>query len=132
MSQTDYNFDGLSKIEKQLGEMIEQKYPKEFRRLVLEIAYEIQKKAMEKTPKDTWRLHDGWEVGKIKKLGSEYVVEIVNNIDYAEFVEEGHRLRDGSFKKGEHMLELSMAEINEKLPIHLKSWIDDFISNNSL
>ncbi len=132
LSKTDYNFDGLKRMEKQLGQMIEEKYPDEFRRLVLEIAYQLKENTGSKTPRDTDRLYDGWEVGKIKKIGNEYVVEIVNNVDYAEFIEEGHRRRDGSFRKGEHMLELSMAEINNKLPKHLKSWIDDFISRNNL
>ncbi len=98
--------------------------------MVLQIAYKLQEKVKEKTPVDTHILQDGWKVGRINKVGNEYVVEVVNNTEYAEFVEEGHRLQDGTFKEGVHMMELSLEEIHDMLPSHLQRWINNFISTH--
>ncbi len=132
MSKTEFYFDGLDRLEKQLGQMIEQKFPKEFEQMVLDIASKLREKAIEKTEHVTGRLQDGWKLGKIKKIGNEYFIEIYNAVEYAECVEEGHRLKNGAFKEGAHMLELSLIEINEQLPIHLQKWINDFISSHDL
>ena len=133
MSGTDYSFDGLDRLEQQLSRMIEQEYPAEFRELVIQIAYELQGRVKENTPKKTGRLQDSWKVGKIEKRGSEYYIEVYNNVDYAEPVEYGHRTRGGGgFVPGRHMMELSLQEVAEKLPGHLQGWLDDFISTHDL
>ncbi len=130
MSKTEFRFDGLDKMEKRLSKAIEQQYPREFERMVLQIAYELQRLTKEKTPEDTPHLIDYWVVGDIKKVGNEYFIEVSNNVEYAGFVEDGHRLRDGTFQEGVHMLELSIEEIYDKLPFTLQSWIDNFIDNH--
>ncbi len=132
MSRTEYSFDGLDRMERELGRMIEQKFPEEFKRMVLQVAQEVLIETKEKTPQDTSRLLDGWKLGRIKKIGNEYVIEIYNNVEYAEFVEEGHRLRNGAFKDGVHMLELSLEEVNDRLPAHLQRWINNFIATHNL
>lgn len=60
MSRTEYRFDGLDALEQQLSRMIEEEYPAEFRALVIQIAYELQGKVKEKTPRKTGRLQDSW------------------------------------------------------------------------
>lgn len=132
MSGTDYSFDGLDQLEQQLSRMIEQEYPAEFREMVIQIAYELQGRVKENTPKKTGRLQDSWKVGKIEKRGSEYYIEVYNNVDYAEPVEYGHRTRGGGFVPGRHMMELSLQEVAEKLPGYLQEWLDDFISTHDL
>lgn len=141
MSSTDYSFDGLDAMEKNLSQMIEQEYPAEFRKMVIQIAQELNDKIKEKTPvsqgkskrKKGGYLQGNWHVGRIEKRGNEYYIEITNNTEYAEFVEYGHRTRGGKgFVKGSHMMELSIAEVQEFLPAHLKNWIDTFISTHDL
>ena len=61
MAGTDYSFEGLDKLEQQLSRMIEQEYPAEFEQMVLQVAYELQGKVKEKTPKKTGRLQDSWK-----------------------------------------------------------------------
>ncbi len=130
MAKTEFRFDGLDKMEKRLSKAIEQQYPREFERMVLQIAYELQRLTKEKTPVDTNYLQDNWKIGEVKKVGSDYFIEVFNNSEYAEAVEDGHRLRDGTFQEGVHMLELSIEEIYDKLPFALQSWIDNFIDNH--
>ena len=133
MAGTDYSFEGLDKLEQQLSRMIEQEYPAEFERMVLQVAYELQGKVKEKTPFRTGVLQDSWKVGKIKRLGGEYYIEVYTNVDYAEPVEHGHRTRGGhGFVPGKHMMQLSLEEVAARLPGYLQEWLDDFISTHDL
>ena len=133
MARTEYTFDGLDRMERNLSQMIEQKYPAEFRRMVKQIAYELQGAAKENTPVDTSHLQDNWKVGNITKRGDEYYVEVYNNVEYAEPVEYGHRKRGGKgFVRGAHMMSISLNEINNRLPRYLKNWIQDFIATHDL
>ena len=130
---TEYRFDGLDRLEKRLAQMIEQEYPAEFRQLVIQIAYELQGRVKEKTPRQTGRLQDSWTVGKIQKRGDEYYIEVYTNVDYAESVEYGHRKRGGKgFVPGHHMMELSLEELSDRLPAYLQQWLNDFISTHDL
>lgn len=133
MSNTDYSFEGLDALEQQLAQMIEQEFPREFETLVIQIAYELQARVKEETPHKTGRLQDSWKVGKIKKIGDEYYIEVYTNVDYAEPVEYGHRTRGGKgFVNGVHMMEIALADIAEQLPAFLQEWLNDFISTHDL
>ena len=133
MSRTDYRFDGLDALERQLSRMIEEQYPAEFRALVIQIAYELQGKVKEKTPHKTGRLQDSWKVGPITRKGGAYYIEVYSNVEYAEPVEYGHRTRGGrGFVPGKHMMELSLEELNQALPGYLREWVNDFIASHDL
>lgn len=130
---TEYRIDGLDRLEQQLSRMISQEYPAEFKKLVVQIAYELQGRVKEKTPHRTGRLQDSWKVGKIQKRGDEYYIEVYTNVEYAEPVEYGHRTRGGKgFVPGKHMMELSLDEISRRLPGFLREWLNDFISTHDL
>lgn len=133
MGKTEYSFDGLDAMEKQLSKMIEQEYPAEFKEMVKIIAYDLQGAVKKNTPTDTTRLRDAWKVGKIVKRGDEYYVEVYNNVEYAEPVEYGHRTRGGKgFVKGSHMMSIALSEVANRLPSYLKEWINDFIETHDL
>lgn len=129
----EYNFDGLDKWVQRLAKTIEIEYPKEFRAMVIQIAYELQGAVKAKTPRKTGRLQDSWKVGKIVKRGSAYYIEVYTDVEYADPVEYGHRTRGGKgFVPGAHMMELSLAEVNERLPAYLQQWLSDFISTHPI
>ena len=133
MSGTDYSFEGFDALERQLTQMIEQDFPEEFKALVIQIAYELQGRVKENTPKKTGRLQDSWKVGKIEKRGDEYYIEVYTNVEYAESVEYGHRTRSGKgFVKGKHMMAISLEEVSARLPAYLQEWLNDFISTHDL
>lgn len=118
---------------KALAKTIEQEYPAEFEKMVLQVAYELQGRVKERTPHKTGRLQDSWQVGKIMRRGDEYYVEVYTNVDYAEPVEYGHRTRGGKrFVKGKHMMELSLADVGDNLTPFLQQWLNDFISTHDL
>lgn len=133
MSETDYRFDGLDKWEKCLAEIIESRYPEEFRRMVIDLAGQLEGRVKEKTPVDTSRLRNAWRIGDIRKRGSEYYIEVCNNVEYAEPVEYGHRKRGGSgLVPGAHMMELSLQEVQKNLPGYLREWMANFLETHEI
>ena len=130
---SEYQFQDLDRWEKKLAQMIEAEYPAEFKQMVIQIAYELQGRVKERTPRDTGRLQDSWTVGSIVKRGDEYYIEVYTNVDYAEPVEYGHRTRGGKgFVPGKHMMELSLAEVGEHLTPFLQQWLNDFLNTHDL
>ena len=136
MAGTEYRMDGLDEWEQELARAIEEQYPEEFKAMVIQVAMELQGKVKEKTPKKTSWLQNNWKVGEVRKRGDEYVIEVYNNVEYAEAVEWGHRQKVGQYVpalgkrlkaktvKGAHMMELSLAELQAVLPGYLQEWID--------
>lgn len=57
-----------------------------------EVALRLYRLVVKDTPVDTSWLQQGWYIGAVKKRGSEYYVELTNAVEYAEYIEYGHRL----------------------------------------
>lgn len=144
MAGTEYRLDGLDEWEQALARAVDEQYPAEFEAMVVQAAQELAGKAKQKTPKATGRLQNGWRVGEIRKNGGEYVIEVCNNVEYAEAVEYGHRQQPGRYVpaigrrlkagtvRGSHMLELSLAELNAVLPGYLREWLDNFLNTHDI
>ncbi len=132
MSSTDITIEGLDEFERNLSKLIEHDYPEEFKKMVIQIANDLRDTVKDKTPVKTSRLQDNWFVGDIVKRGNEYIIEVYNNIEYAEPVEHGHRTKNGGFVEGAHMMEISVEELNVLLPMHIKNWLSKFISEHEL
>lgn len=133
MSGTDYYVDGLDKLEKALAQMVERDFPTEFQSMVIQIAQETADRAKQRTPRETGYLQDHWKIGKVVKRGDEYFIEVINDAEYAEPVEYGHRTTGGNgFVPGVHMLELALQEVSERLPGYLKDWLSEFLETHEL
>ena len=144
MAGTEYRLDGLDEWEQALAQAVDQQYPEEFKAMVLQIAMELQGKVKEKTPEQTGRLQGAWEVGEIRKSGNDYVIEVYNNVEYAEAVEWGHRQIPGRYVpalgkrlkaktvKGAHMMELSLQELETVLPGFLREWLNEFLNTHDI
>lgn len=84
-------------------------------------------------------LRRSWTVGLLRKEGSIYKIEVINNTKYASYVEYGHRQQPGRFvpalgkqlKKGwvegKHMLEYSVRDIQQMAPKILEARIKEFL-----
>lgn len=133
MSDTEYRFDGLDEWEKRLSQAIENQYPEAFREMVIDLAIQLEGRVKENTPVKTGHLKREWHIGDTVKRGDEYYIEVYNNVEYAEPVEYGHRMRGGKgFVKGAHMMELSLQEVQKNLPGYLKEWMNDFLNTHEL
>ena len=102
-----------------------------FRETIKEIALDFLVIAKGKTPEKTGLLKDRWKIGEIQRKGDDYVIEVFDSVDYASFVESGHRTRKGKGKKssrinskawveGRFMMKLTEDDIRMKMPRYLQ------------
>lgn len=131
MSGCVYLFEGLDEWEKELTEAIRTDFPDEFKQLVIDIASELQEQVFERTPVRTSNLQENWKIGDIMQKGKEYYIEVYNNVEYAEPVEYGHRKRNSQeIVEGSHMMEISLAVVEARLPGYLQDWLSDFLDKH--
>lgn len=91
-----------------------------------ELAMRLLAKVKERTPVQLGHLRNSWTIGAVQKTAQGYEVEVFNPVEYASFVEEGHRQTPGryvpaigkrlkrSFVPGRYMLMISEREIREE------------------
>jgi len=76
----------------------------------------------------TGDLRRGWTIGQVNQSGSNYEVEIINAVDYAFYVEYGHRTVDhAGWVEGRHMLTISEEELERELPAFLERKHQEFM-----
>lgn len=110
--------DMANRFNKALDERVIERWIREF---LLEMAFRTERKIKKRTPVDSGHLRRNWQVGNVEKRGNAYVVEIFNNIEYASFVNNGHRTRNHKgWVEGRFMIEISMNEIERQLPKFLE------------
>lgn len=97
------------------------------RAVTKDIAARLLRKTIQKTPVDTGELRRSWTVGDIRKQGDCYYIEVINPLEYAQYVEYGHRQTPGryvpaigkrlkkSWVQGKFMLTLSENEIQRDM-----------------
>lgn len=97
------------------------------RAVTKDIAARLLRKTIQKTPVDTGELRRSWTVGDIRKQGDCYYIEVINPLEYAQYVEYGHRQTPGryvpaigkrlkkSWVQGKFMLTLSENEIQKDM-----------------
>lgn len=66
------------------------------------------------TPVDTGTLRNNWRITDIKKAGTSFEVSVYNNMDYADYVEFGHRTRNHkNWVPGKFMMTISEREVEK-------------------
>ncbi|GAA0122247.1 HK97 gp10 family phage protein [Clostridium faecium] len=122
----DYSeFKNMAKsFNKALNERVVERWIREF---LLEMAFRAERKIKKRTPvgvypnKTGGHLRRNWQVGNVVKQGNSYVVEVFNNVEYASYVNNGHRTRNHKgWVEGRFMVEISMNEIERELPKFLE------------
>lgn len=63
----------------------------------------------------------------VNKRGNHYEVVITNPVNYARYVEFGHRTRNGGFTKGTFMLTVSEKELKQRIPQITEQMILEFL-----
>ena len=84
-------------------------------------------------------LRRGWTAGKgnassyvnslnVTKVGTDYVIEIINPVEYASYVEFGHRTRNHTgWVEGHFMLTISEDEIRKSAPRILEKKLEKYL-----
>lgn len=77
-------------------------------------------------------LRRGWTIGEIRKEGNVYKIDIINPVEYASYVEYGHRTANHSgWVKGHFMMTISEQELEKIAPKVLENKIKKMLSNIS-
>ncbi len=93
-----------------------------------EIAQIVFKNAGLRTPRKEGDLINAWNTENLKKEGTVYKIEIVNPLEYAEFVEFGHRKKNGKgWVKGFFMLTIAERDLQRNLDKIIREKVDAFI-----
>lgn len=80
----------------------------------------VRVKRKDRTPVDTGALRNSWKLGNLISDGKNISVEILNGMEYASYIEYGHRIvRNGAevgWYEGRFMLKISIDEIRKQMP----------------
>lgn len=89
---------------KALQKRIEQLSTVDFNRFYTEAAKDIASRLLTKVKKRTpviyGKLRDAWAVLPIERQGDQYIITVINGLQYASYVEYGHRQQPGRFIPG--------------------------------
>jgi hypothetical protein len=104
---------------------------------VKELAARLLAKAKKRTPVGAYpagsgkaggTLRRGWTVGNVRRTGGGYSIDVINPVEYASYVEFGHRTRGGKgWAPGKSMLTISEQELQRDAPGILSRKLERFV-----
>ncbi len=117
----DCDFSELKGLQKRLEQFNKLDRQKLCESLAKEIAARLVRAAVQRTPVDTGALKQSWRDENkdyfVVKRDNVYEITIYNSMLYADYVEYGHRTRDGKgWVNGFFMLTISAQQINRVAP----------------
>lgn len=138
-----FDFSGMENILKKLEKLTDDKTEQFMKSCAKELALRLLAGAKERTPVGQYpagsgkvggTLRRGWSAedwaanAEIKVEGGVYTAEIINPVEYASYVEYGHRTQSGGFVPGRYMLKISEDELRGIMPSLLEKRINEFIA----
>lgn len=144
------DYKELEKLKKQIEKVGDQSQLDQFlKSCAKELAARLLAKVIKRTPvgqypagagKTGGTLRRGWTSGEdsnatayaksltVNKVGSDYVIEIINPVEYASYVEFGHRTRNHKgWVEGKFMLTISEDEIRSSAPKILENKLKAYL-----
>ena len=128
------DFKQLERLNKNMEKLMDADLDKFCQDAAKDLASRLLQKVVKRTPVDTGALKDAWIATKVGHRGIHYTVVVLNNLQYAVYVEYGHRqvvrVREGSdengkavygkkytgFVPGRYMLTISTQELEQQAP----------------
>lgn len=136
------DFKQLTEFTKKIEKLNDQQKEEFLESCCKELAARLLAKVIKRTPSDSGTLRRGWTGGKsqnasayanslnIIKMGNKYRIDITNPIEYASYVEYGHRTRDHKgWVNGHHMLTISEQELNSMTDAILQKKLNKFMKD---
>ncbi len=122
------DFSELKKFAKHL-EKQEIKAKAMIERCINDLGAEVLARAKLRTPVDTGNLEKAWTISSIKRVGNYYKVIVSNNLEYAAYVEYGHRTANHKkWVPGKFMLTISAKEVDKLTPAVLERRVKRFLN----
>lgn len=130
MSDINFNFNGLSELMEEFKEA-EKRVPDLSEKALKKGMNKVKKLSKEKTPYyDKGRKHikNSYKVFPIEYESNGMNIKMTNKAPHFHLIEKGHRLvtktgREIGFVPGQHMVERSMAEMEEEFPKQIEKMI---------
>jgi len=118
----------LKAFEKKLAKLARADFDKFCEDAAKELAARLLGKVIRRTPVGTYKdgrvggtLRRGWTIGHVKKNGSTYEIEVINNTEYAQYVEFGHRTSNHQgWVNGRFMMTISADQVEQQAPAILE------------
>lgn len=122
------DFKELINLKNKLEQAIED-IPKLQEEIVNEIAEEFLQEVKRRTPKtDTNKLANSWNK-RIISTGSNYVVEVYNDCEYASYVEYGKRVGNNGWVSGKFMMTITKDIIQQRMNKKAQSKLNNFLND---
>lgn len=128
---------GLKEFQKKLEKIDQSQIDGFLEDCAKELAARLFRLVVKKTPtgqypkssgKKGGTLKRGWSIGNIRKEGSNYIIEIVNPVEYASYVEYGHRTANHKgWVSGKFMMTISENELRDIAPKVLENKLKKFL-----
>lgn len=126
----NFEFDELLKLQQNLRRM-QREFPDFVEECIREVALRLLAKTIARTPVDTGHLRRNWQVTAVRRVGTSYQVDLYNPVEYAKYVEFGHRTRSGAgWVEGQFMLTISERELMRELPAVMDRKIKNFMERH--
>lgn len=125
MGMGSFDVRGLESLRDRIGRINHEEF---IRQQAMQLALRLIALTKDKTPTVTGNLRRNWAMGTVEKAGNQYIVTVLNNAEYATFVEYGHRTKNHTgWVRGRYMLTRSEIEIKEQAPGILARELEEFL-----
>jgi hypothetical protein len=122
------NTKGLEQFQKKLNTLNKKQISQFTETVIKELAARLLKKVIKRTPVGSGHLRRAWSVGAVTREGDAYTIEIINPVEYAPYVEFGHRTPNhAGWVDGRFMLTISETELTKDAPRILTNKLNKFI-----
>lgn len=91
------DFSDLEEFADKLNELSKVKVEQFIKDVTIQLGWKLMGKAMKNTPVDTGTLKASWQLTDVKEDGDNYYITLINPMEYASFVEYGHRQEVGRY-----------------------------------
>lgn len=123
------DFRQLERMQKQL-EKLEKEQTAFCASCAKELAARLMALVKKRTPVDTGELRRNWTAGTVERKGDEIVIEVINGLLYASYVEYGHRTANHKgWVEGKFMLTVSVAEVERMAPKLVERKLQKFLED---
>lgn len=135
MSRGNVDYQQLIRIQKNMQKLVDTDMDKFCRDMAKELASRMLSRVIKRTPVGVYEdgtvggtLRRGWTVGEIKKVGLTYEIEVINPVEYASYVEYGHRtVNHRGWVPGRFMMTISANEVESLAPNLLERRLKDLL-----
>ena len=136
------DFRQLTEFTRNLEKLNDQQKEQFLESCCKELAARLLAKVIKRTPSDSGTLRRGWTAGtnknatayanslNVTKIGNKYKIDITNPVEYASYVEYGHRTANHTgWVDGKFMLTISEQELNNMSDAILQKKLKKFMKD---